>query len=462
MSVTVEDVLSIGYVQAQNIASLGGTPCAGVSTDSRSVRPGEVFFALRGETFDGHAFLDAAFERGALCAVVDRAGASAARGGRPVIVVEDTTKAYGELAHAYRKRFQIPFIAVAGSNGKTTTKEMITAVLKTKHTVLSTEGNLNNHIGVPQTLLRLEPRHTMAVVEVGTNHFGEIGYLSRILEPTHGIITNVGHEHMEYFGDMNGVARAEGELFSSLGDHGVGYVNADDQLLVAQAAALRTKVTYGFSDPAADIRGTALSVDAQGRASFSVGSRGASFDVRLGVPGKHMMANGLAAAAVGLSHGIDGKEIGRALGQFAAVSKRMQILSAGGVTIVNDCYNANPDSVRSALETVSLMACGGKKIIVLGDMLELGAASPEEHRKIGREVSRLQFGYLLTFGPAAAAVSEAATAAFNRHFQEKGELAEALRSLLAPGDLVLVKGSRGMKMEEIVSFVQQNFGGTPS
>jgi UDP-N-acetylmuramoyl-tripeptide--D-alanyl-D-alanine ligase len=459
MSVSIDDMLNIGHIHAQNMESLKGSSGAGVSTDSRTLRAGEIFFALRGESFDGHEFIDAAFARGASCAVVDRRASIGAFGKYALLVVDDTTKALGTLANIYRKKFRIPFIAVAGSNGKTTTKEMISTVLKTQYNVLSTEGNLNNHIGVPQTLLRLDQHHRVAVVEIGTNHFGELQYLCDIIEPTHGIITNIGHEHMKFFHNLDGVAQAEGELFTALATSGVGYVNTDDQYLVEQGEKLNNKLTYGFSEPSVDVRGTILSIDAQGRASFSVSTKQkGQFEVQLSVPGKHMVLNGLAAATVGLSHGIETKNIRVALREFTAVSKRMQVITLGGATIINDSYNANPDSVLSALETLASMKCSGKKIVVLGDMLELGSASDDEHRNIGRAVKRFGFEFLLTFGPYATGISEAAQVRHNSHFEQKEQLSEKLLSVLKPGDIVLIKGSRGMKMEEIVARLQKEFG----
>ena len=459
MSVTVEDLMEISFIEARNTGSLKGVVCTGISTDSRSVQRGEIFFALRGESFDGHEFIDDAFSAGALLVVVDKRACIEQFQEKPIIVVDDTTKALGKLANVYRKKFTIPLIAVAGSNGKTTTKEMIAAVLSTQGRVLSTKGNLNNHVGVPQTLFRLERSHDVAVIEIGTNHFGELHYLCEILEPTQGIITNIGHEHMEFFKNLNGVARAEGELFDALGSSGVGFVNNDDANIVAQARKVTNKVTYGISSTEVDVRGLPLSVDEKGCAAFSVTSINKEpFDVHLQVPGKHMVLNGIAAAAVGSSHGISPENIQHALENFTAVGKRMEVITVGDVTILNDSYNANPDSVLAALETLASIKCEGKRIVVLADMLELGESSISEHQRIGKAVRRLELEYVLTSGVLAAHITEKATAKVNVHFEEKQKLSEYLVRLIAPGDIVLVKGSRGMKMEDVVTYLQERLG----
>ncbi len=459
MSVTLEDLLQIRIVEALNVASLLGKECRGVSTDSRTIGRDEVFFALRGESFDGHRFVPYAFKQGAICAVVDRKADLRDIDKFPLIVVDDTTDALGELANRHRKKFDIPFVALAGSNGKTTTKEMVAHVLGTKYDVLRTEGNFNNQIGVPQTLFRLERRHEIAVVEIGTNHFGELRRLCAILEPTHGLITNVGREHMEFFKTLNGVAKAEGELFTALKPGGVGYVNADDPFVGKQAKKLRKRFSYAFSKKDVDVHGTLLKMNAKGCAEFSVKEKGhRPFTVRLSVPGKHAMFNALAASAVAISHGVPAAQIQRALKSFRAVNKRMETIEVNGTIILNDTYNANPDSVVSALETLGSMKCRGRKIVVLGDMLELGPRSPVEHRKIGNIVERLGVDYLFTYGSLARNIFDGADAISKRHFEDKHELSKHLAGIAAPGDIVLVKGSRGMKMEQVVAFLQEEIG----
>ncbi len=453
MKIGADDLLRVPHVSVWNIESKSFT---GVSTDSRTVKRGELFFALSGETFDGHEFIGRAFAQGAACAVIDDQAISERWKSSPILVVRDTTRAFGALASIWRKKFDIPILAVAGSNGKTTTKEMIAAVLGMDYRVSKTEGNLNNHVGVPQTLLRLNGRHEIGVVEIGTNHAGEIAYLCDILAPTHGMITNIGREHLEFFGDIDGVAKAEAELFSAIAKSGTGFINTDDERIVRHAKKMKKKMTYGFTKYSNTVRGTFHAMTQNGCAEFSVRLRSRKpFDVHLSVPGKHAMANALAAATVGLSFGVPQKKIQQALKKFHAVGKRMEILTVGGVTILNDTYNANPDSVISALETLAAMKCRGKKIVVLADMLEMGSAAQEEHARIGDVISSKKFDYLFTFGELSRAIHDRAQIDMKVHYDQKNILSQFVFELLAPGDAVLVKGSRWMKMEDVVTFLTQ-------
>jgi len=449
MNLTVREIAALPDFHPKNIDSVIDKKLRGISTDSRSVLPGQLFIALRGEKFDGHDFIAGALESGALCAVVDRKWKSSAK--QPLIVVEDTTKALGMIARFYRRKYSIPVIAVVGSNGKTTTKEMITAVLRKRFRILSTKGNLNNQIGVPLTILQLKPAHQLAVVEIGTNHPGEQKYLCDILAPTHGALTNIGHEHLEFFGDLNGVAKEEGELFKVLGKSGTAFVNIDDARVVAQAKPVRKRVTYGFLDSRAAVRGKLLKVDDDGCFKFAVTEKGKKpFAVHLSVPGKHIMANALAAATVGLSFRVPAREIRQALEKFSGFKKRMEVFTAGGVKILNDTYNANSDSVVPALETLQVMKVRGKKIVVLADMRELGSSSIEEHRRIGRTVGNMGFEYLLTCGSDAKYICEEAGVEHKFFCDSREQLSETLCGIVAAGDAVLVKGSRGMKMENVV------------
>jgi UDP-N-acetylmuramoyl-tripeptide--D-alanyl-D-alanine ligase len=460
MNLTVGDVLGTPHLAGRNTAKIAGRKFTGVSTDSRHVRRGELFVALRGENFDGNAFVAGAFRRGAAAAVVDTPAGLRAAGKHPVVLVKDSAKALGAIARAYRSKFILPVVAVAGSNGKTTTKEMVAKVLGKKYSVLSTEGNLNNHIGVPATLFRLRPSHEVAVVEVGTNHFGEVRRLAATALPTHGLITNIGREHLQFFGTIAGVAKAEGELFGHLAaSGGTAFVNADDRRVAALASKTATTVPYGFTGPGCTVRGTRLKIGANGTAQFTVAGRNnARFAVRLTVPGAHTAANALAAAAVGLAFGVPPRSIAAALAGFRPVGKRMETTKVNGVTVINDTYNANPDSMLSALGTLALFRGRGKRIAVLGDMLELGANARREHALVGAAAGKLGVTDLLAFGPLSKAYVKAAGA--GRHYADKRRLAADLRSMTGPGDVVLVKGSRGMKMEEIVSALAGGEGKT--
>ncbi|MBI4548492.1 MAG: UDP-N-acetylmuramoyl-tripeptide--D-alanyl-D-alanine ligase [Ignavibacteriae bacterium] len=456
MRLTIEEVLRLDHVTACNIEPLRGITFAGVSIDSRTIKQNELFFGIRGEKFDGNEFVKNGFEKGAACAVVEPQAPFDLFSDRPFVVVHDATKALGRLANWYRRKFDIPFIAIAGSNGKTTTKEMIATVLQTKYQVLSTQGNLNNHVGVPQTLFRLDEKHDLAVIEIGTNHFGELKYLCEILEPTHGLITNIGREHLEFFKDLDGVAQAEGELFDALGSAGTGFVNRNDAYVVKLEKKMKKKIAYGFSKPNVKVRGKFIGINEKACAAFSTTAKGRKpVNIQLTVPGKHSMYNALAAATVGLTFGVPAKNIQRALGTFTALGKRMEVIHVSGITILNDTYNANPDSMLSALETLQAMKCSGKKIVILADMLELGEHSQQEHEHVGNVLNTYGIDCLLTFGTMSRHITERAKVGLKFHYDRKNILSEYAVELVSPGDLVLVKGSRGMMMEDVVFFMQE-------
>jgi UDP-N-acetylmuramoyl-tripeptide--D-alanyl-D-alanine ligase len=465
MKLTRKELLSVPHLRAIEVERLRSTGITGVSTDSRTTGKGNIFVALRGERFDGHEFVLQALDGGASCVVVEPAWfdsnvAFLAAKAVPTLVVENTTLALGDLARMYRKRFKLPVLAVGGSNGKTTTKEMIAAVLRTTHRVLCTEGNQNNQIGVPQTLFRLQKSHDVAVLEFGTNHPGEIEYLCRVAEPTHGLITNIGHEHLEFFGGLEGVATAEGELFRWLGSmrsrRAVAVVNGDDARVTQQAKHVKRRFRYGFEARAVDLKGTLLTIDAHGRPGVRMKPKsGKGVDIRVPVPGHHNAVNALAAAAVGMCFKVPLPKIKSAIERFSAVTNRTQVLTIGGVTVVNDTYNSNVDSALAALRTLAVMQTDGKRIAVLADMLELGAHAEGAHRSVGEAAGELGVDYLLTFGPLSRWTHEAATVKHKTHYEQKNILAEYVAELVSPGDVVLVKGSRGMKMEDVVTFLEE-------
>jgi UDP-N-acetylmuramoyl-tripeptide--D-alanyl-D-alanine ligase len=453
---TDEIVTIIGGVLAQ------GSPNVAIRrlwTDSRTLRRGDLFVALTGARFDGHQFVTDALRKGAVGAIVRRGFKAPWKG--PLIEVEDPLRAFQELAHAHRRRFTIPVVAVSGSNGKTTTKEMIGAILAEYFPVLKTDGNLNNHIGVPQTLLRLTARHEAAVIEMGISRLGEMARLCEIAEPTHGVVTNVGPTHLETLGDLRTVAQAKGEMLERLPRDGTAILNADDAFFKDLAARVRGQVqSFGFSERA-DVR--ALQVERRGPAfSFvRVGVRGRArpFSVTLGVAGAHNIADALAAIATGLALGVGESAIRAGLARFRPTAMRSEVRRWRGVTWLNDCYNANPSSMRAALrwlaELKGELKGNGRTIAVLGDMLELGEGSVRIHRDIGEELARQGTDYLLTVGDLAAEIAAGARGAgmpVDRVIvtQEHAALAERLKSILRAGDVVLLKGSRGARMERVL------------
>jgi len=445
----------MGFVSEINLEKLSRKKIVGVSTDSRKIRKGQIFFAIKGEKFDGHDFVASAFKKGAVASVVDLNWFRKNKGkfkDKILIAVEDTVKALGKLANAYRRDFNIPIIAVAGSNGKTTTKEMIACVLGQKYKVLKSEGNLNNQIGVPLTLLKLKKGDQIGVIEFGTNHFGEVRYLCEIAEPNYGLITNIGREHIEFFGDIEGVAKEEGSLFDYLFEKGgFVFVNLDDEYIKKMGERFESKMTFGFSENA-DVKAQIIGADALARFKFKVKFDGREQVLKLKIPGEHLVMNAVSAFAVGLKFGVSPSSIKKALQLYEPFSKRMQVFKVKGITLIDDTYNANPDSVIASLKTLSQMKCSGKRIAVLGDMLELGAYTEMAHREIGRKIGEFGIDYFFAYGEAMHYAYEVALQVIGHamHFDDKDLLVYHLFEIAGKGDVILVKGSRGMQMEEVV------------
>ncbi|MBC8043683.1 MAG: UDP-N-acetylmuramoyl-tripeptide--D-alanyl-D-alanine ligase [Rhizobacter sp.] len=477
-ALTLEDFETFGTLQGdveKKIAlQTGGIMSPVASIDTRHLGQGDLFFALKGDNTDGHAFVGKAFEKGARLAAVS---AEWAAGNKNLFsenlywVVPNVLTALQRLANMYRRKFTMPVIAITGSSGKTTTKDMTAAVLAEKYRTLSTQGNLNNLIGVPLTLFGLRGAESpatneiasgeteIAVIEMGMNHYGEIAEMCRIAEPTHGLITNIGAAHIEFFGSRENIAIAKGELFEWLGKtEGNAFVFSDDKRVVEKSSFVKRKVFYGTDGTLQGVSATLVGLDDLGCPTFKLKTEQVEIDIKLRISGRHNMTNALAAATVGLNFGVPVEKIKAALETFEPKqgSKRMEVMGANGVIIINDCYNANPDSMRSSLETLMEMKTGGKKIAVLGDMLELGEQSAEEHESIAHTASELKVDVLLTFGEAMETANEVATVKVKRHFGKKSDLAEALKILMKAGDAVLVKGSRGMQMEEIVQSLKEN------
>ena len=441
-----------------------GTPPAevrGVSTDTRQVTAGACFVALRGERFDGHAFLAEARAKGAACAVVDESwvasqGGGADAPGLPLLAVRDTLAALGMLARFHRRRFAIPVVGVTGSNGKTTTREMLGLVLRTRGPALKTEGNLNNEVGVPLTVLELSAEHERAVVEMGMNHAGEIARLAAIAEPQVGVVTMAGPGHVEYFGSVDGVADAKAELYFALPPGGIAVANADDPRMLRRAqAAGRALITFAVGrGRKGDVAVLDVLEHGADGLRFTLGLGQKEVEIRLPLVGVHNAANAAAAAAAAMALGFSDREIAQGLSQVRPVGRRLRIERlASGVTLVDDCYNANPASMTAALATLAALAGpGGRAAAVLGDMLELGPMEGEAHRALGEEAAGV-VRWLAAFGPRSRRTAEAARAAGLAdafHTEDMPALVEHVRAKLAPGDVLLVKGSRGNRLERLV------------
>jgi UDP-N-acetylmuramoyl-tripeptide--D-alanyl-D-alanine ligase len=442
------------------LSSGSGLLFSGVSIDSRTISAGELFVAVRGSLHDGHAFAGEVIKLGVKGLVVDRRNASGLmlekwkKDGILCVGVEDTVKALGGLASYNRRRSGVKVTAITGSNGKTTTRIMTAGVVSHRFETLSTTGNLNNEIGLPLTLLRLSRSHKWAVVELGMNHPGEIERLARICLPDIGIITNIGPAHLEGLISLEGVMNAKGELIEGIKPEGTAVLNADDEMVMNLSRRTSKKVfLFGFSEKAS-VRASNVKAE-KDSTSFTLLLPDESVNVRLPVTGSFMAANALAAAAVGYLAGIPASEIKSGLENIKPEKGRMNIFTLpNGITVIDDTYNANPRSMEEAIKTLAELRAGGRAILIAGDMLELGDDSGNMHRKIGalcheNGVARLyatgQFAENTADGAAGGGMDK------NRIFTgSQDDIFEDIKGRLTPGDWVLVKGSRGMRMEKIV------------
>lgn len=436
----------MSWLTLTQIATLAGgrlvgedAPAASLSTDTRTLRAGQLFVALQGPRFDAHELVSAGQAAAAAGVMVSRRlDVSLAQ-----VLVDDTQAALTRLAGAWRERLCMPVVGLTGSNGKTTVKEMIAAILSREGSVYATQGNLNNHIGVPLTLSALRPHHAYAVVEMGANRPGEIAALTRMVRPHVALITNAGPAHLEGFGDLQGVAKAKGEIFEGLSEAGVGVVNADDPFAEhwRERVGARQRLDFGFSR-SAQVRG-----EWGPTGVLEIQTPVAAVRLRPPLAGHHNAMNALAATAVAHALGVDLERAARALESFTPVAGRLTPYGGlRGASVLDDSYNANPASLRAALEV--LRARQGPHWLVLGDMGELGAQAEQAHREAGGAAREAGVARLLALGP----LSRAAVAAFGAgasHFQSAEELIEVLLAELEPGASVLIKGSRAMRMERV-------------
>ncbi len=426
--------------------------------DSRVLIAGELFFALEGErdgeSRDGHLFVGDALKKGASAAVVSRRW-SENRNRQCVsgalIVVETPGLALGALGRTYRRRFRIPVVGITGSSGKTTTKDMTAAVLSTRYRLLATEGNLNNWLGVPLTLLRLSNTHEAAVIEMGISEHGGLKYLCEIADPTIGVITNIGPAHLEFLGSVEGVAKAKGELLDHLEESSMAILNLDDLYVSKERARLKGRLLGFGIEKICQFRGEGLVIDQEGCGHFSLQGR----FFHLAVPGRHQVYNALAAAAVGAALDVPIGRAAEAIGAFRPSKLRGQVVERNGIRLLNDSYNANPASMRAALETLSRMSIeeGGRRVAVLGDMLELGPSAVRSHRRLGKLAARMGMDAVFALGDmsghvARGGVSGGLPSDRSRAFVDRESMVRNLNTFLKPGDLVLMKASRGVAMEK--------------
>lgn len=441
----------------------GGMEITGVSTDTRAISPGDLFFALSGPNFDGADFAAKAIESGAGGVVVSkgsvvRKALKASSTGAVLIEVDDTLCALQALARFHRQALAPRVIGVTGTNGKTTTKEMIASILALGCPVLKTVGNLNNEIGLPLTLLRLQPEQKMAVVEMGMSDLGEIKLLADISMPNIGVITNVGPAHLQTLGSVEMVARAKVELLEGLDKNGAGVINGDDDILVKTASAFKGRmITFGLRE-SCDVRASDIILDHRGCPTFILHYKGEAISIKLSLTGRHNVYNALAAASAAVSVGTPLSQVKQGLEAAEGVSMRMEVRNVAGRRLIVDCYNANPASMKAALET--LAGVHGRKWAVLGDMLELGALAETAHVETGRQAADAglqgvillgEFSRLTAQGAIEGGMNESVVA----RCADQEEAAHLLMQWSLEGDTVLLKGSRGARLEKVIEAMTQ-------
>lgn len=411
-----------------------------VIIDSRAVEPGDLFVAYKGEKVDGHDYIGAALDKGAACCLCERVPEGETRG---VIVVDDVQRALEAIAAAYRETLSLPIIGITGSVGKTSAKEMISAVLSSRYNVLKTDKNLNNQIGVPMTLSRITPAHDAAVVEMGISGFGEMHRLGKMVRPQIAVYTLIGHAHLEFLHDLDGVLRAKTEMLDELSDDACVIMNGDDEKLKGYRCRQR-KISFGFGADC-DVRAENVELkEEHTECDVVCGER--RFHVTIPAFGKHLVYAALEGAAVGMEMGLCDEEIARGIASFETVGRRAAIVHTGKLTLLDDCYNSNAEALRSGID--SLIQLPGRHICILGDMLELGQSAEKIHREGGAYARKAGVERLLCCGTYADAYCEGA-GEIARRFSSRGELIAALKEEIQEGDCVLVKASRGARFEEI-------------
>ena len=421
-----------------------------MQSDSRKVRSGDLFVALKGAKADGHDFAETAINHGAVAALVSRPISEKL----PSIEVEDTLRAYGEIAAGYRKLTGVKVVGITGSVGKTTTKEMTASVLEAVYHTAKTEGNHNNNLGLPMTIMDMPENTEVAVLEMGMNHSGEMEYLSDIARPDLAIITNIGTMHIEHLGTREGILQAKLEIMRGMPDDGAGVFNGDEPLLWnIRAIGKHKKYYYGIENHACDVTATDI-VELDDGVRFVVHGFGQQFELFVPMLGRHAVYNALAATTVGLLLGVKPEQIQARFSAFHNTGMRQKIYVKNGVTIIEDCYNAGPESTEAALDVLAGIKTDGRRIAVLGDMLELGNRSAAEHYRIGR-LAVGKADLLLTYGEhSVRTLTGAITGGMNPkntdHFDTHEDMAHMLKMRVSEGDVVLFKGSRGMRMEKVL------------
>jgi UDP-N-acetylmuramoyl-tripeptide--D-alanyl-D-alanine ligase len=456
MKLTLQQIAAWTYAVGNYDAPAIAT---GYSIDSRSIGAGELFFAVQGERLDGHEFVASALGRGAVAAVVEAERLAQFPKDFPLLGVDDTLRALQTLGGAVRKHWGKPVVGVTGSAGKTTTKEMVAAVLGSKYKVLKSQGNLNNHFGLPLQLLKLQPEHDVAVIEIGMNHPGEITKLAEIAQPNVGVVTCVAPVHIEFFKSVAEIAKAKKELVDALPDNGTAILNGDDEYVSKFGAQYAGRVmTFALERPA-DVRAAHVQAAGAAGSRFEVITKEGRFDAELPLLGTHNIYNALAGVAAGQQFGVPATQAVAALREVTAGDKRGEIVELGGATVINDCYNSNPKALESMIDALGTMPAKGRRIVIAGEMLELGAQAEALHRGTGQYATVHGIDIVIGVRGAAQSIVEGAREAaqaggkkvraeFLATPQDAGEwLAREVRA----GDVVLLKASRGVKLEQALA-----------
>jgi len=429
----------------------GNAPIEKISTDSRTIKRDELFVALRGENFDGHNFVESVAKRSAAGAIVDLNWTGKIPANFTLIRVEDTLRAYQNIAANYRKALPLRVLAITGSNGKTSTKDFAAAVLARGFRVTKTQGNFNNHVGLPRTMLEATSQDEVAVWEIGMNHPGEVAMLATLAAPDAAIITNVGVAHIEFMGSREAIAAEKGALAESVGAEGTVILNADDPFSKNMAVRTRAKVVFAGTTEGT-VRASEITQSATGT-DFTILEGAHRCRAQLPVPGLHMVQNALLAVAAGRMFGLSLEDCAAGLAAAPLTKARLQIKEIRGVQFIDDSYNANPESMKAALHTLVELDADGKRIAVLGEMRELGEESARGHREVGETAAELGVDQLIAIGDMAAAIAEAARNAGLQNIsiaRSTSEAAELLGEIAVSGDLVLVKGSRSVRTERVI------------
>ena len=420
---------------------------SGVVIDNRKVESGFAFMPIKGERFDGHDFITSAFESGAVVCFSEKHITDG-----PYILVKDTTAAFRDLAEYYKSLFDIKTVGITGSVGKTTTKEMITSVLSKQFNTLYTLGNLNNQTGVPLTVFRLEEEHEAAVIEMGTNHFGEIESVAKVARPDFCVLTNVGEAHIEFLGSKAGILKAKTEMLKYMKDGGKVFVNGDDEYLKKLTKKRNDVITFGLSENC-DIYAKDIKTKGLFGSDFTCVIKNIEFEMSVPAPGIHMVYNALAGVAVGRAYGMDMDDITQGIADYKPIAGRMCIETKNDITVLNDVYNANPGSMRSAIDVLNFAE--GRKVCILGDMYELGEESENKHFETGKYAADKKINCIICVGTLSKAMFEGAQKAHGNAFfyESQDELLAEIGNIVKKGDTVLVKASRGMHLEKTVEFL---------